>query len=109
MNFKKYKEEFRQTIAKMNVAVDHHAKNENMMEFGRLQVLKDILQDMGHTVDGCMVTDKESGMQRAVYMTLDGESLGNFTGNPEGLFEVITPKEDQIPEAPADPEEKVEP
>lgn len=97
MNFKKYKEEFRQTIARMNVAVDHNDRNRNLTEYGRLQVLADILKDMGHVVDGNIVS-VESNMFRAIYMTLDGESLGNFTGNTKGLFEIITPQDDNIPE-----------
>ena len=95
--FEKYREEFRQTVAKMNVSIDHRSKNDNMMQCGRLEVLKDILEDMGHKVDGRIVTDKETGMHRAIFITLDGESLGNFAGDDNGLFEIFAPedKEDE--------------
>ena len=104
--FEKYKEDFRQTIARMNVAIDHHDRNKNIMESGRLQVLMDVLRDMGHKVDGSVITDKETGMRRALYITMDGESLGNFTGTTEGLFQVITPEVDAIQEEPYDDEDK---
>lgn len=93
MNFKHYKEEFRQTVARMNVAVDHNDRNRNLVEYGRLQVLADILKDMGHTVDGNIIA-VDNNMYRAIYITLDGESLGNFTGNvSKSLFEVVVPEE----------------
>ena len=104
--FEKYKEDFRQTIARMNVAIDHHDRNKNIMESGRLQVLMEILRDMGHKVDGSVITDKETGMRRALYITMDGESLGNFTGNTEGLFQVITPETAAGDEGPDDEDEK---
>ena len=93
MNYKSYKEEFRQTVARMNVAVDHNDRNRNLTEYGRLQVLADVLKDMGHVVDGNIIA-VDSNMFRAIYITLDGESLGNFTGNVnKSLFEVITPED----------------
>ena len=92
--FEKYSEEFRQSVARMNVAVDHHDRNKNLMEAGRLQVLMDILRDMGHKVDGSIIPDKDSGMHRAIYITIDGESMGNFTGDTKGLFEIFTPEAD---------------
>lgn len=95
--YEKYREEFRQTVARMNVAIDHHDRNKNIMESGRLQVLMDVLRDLGHKVDGSVITDDDSGMRRALYITLDGESLGNFSGNTKGLFEIFTP-EDEKPE-----------
>lgn len=104
MNFEKYKEEFRQTIARMNVAIDHHSKNENIFEYGRLAVLKGVLEDMGHTIDGKIIPDTETGMQRAIFIMLDGESLGNFTNDTKGLFEIFTPDKEEKAD-----DEKVEP
>lgn len=98
--YEKYREEFRQTIAKMNVAIDHHNRNVNLSECGRLEVLKSILEDMGHKVDGRIIADKETGMQRAIFITLDGESLGNFAGETKGLFEIFTPDEPNITDDP---------
>jgi hypothetical protein len=91
--FEKYREEFRQTVAKMNVAADHNNRTDNFYECGRLAVLKSIIEDMGHTVDGKMISDKDNGMQRAIFIMLDGESLGNFTSDTKGLFEIFTPDE----------------
>ncbi len=102
--FEKYREEFRQTIAKMNVAIDHHNKSANFFEYGRLEVLKGILEDMGHKIDGKTIPDKESGMHRAIFITLDGESLGNFAGDTKGLFEIFTPEEtDEVAEEKGEP------
>ncbi len=53
--FEKYREEFRQTVAKMNVAADHNNRTDNFYECGRLAVLKSIIEDMGHTVDGKLI------------------------------------------------------
>ena len=92
--FERYKEDFRQTAARMNVAIDHNDRNRNMAECGRLDVLKDVLLDMGHKVEGRVITDKDSGMHRAIYITIDGESMGNYAGNDKGLFEIFTPEED---------------
>lgn len=91
--FERYKEDFRQTAARMNVAIDHNDRNRNMAECGRLDVLKDVLLDMGHKVEGRVITDKETGMHRAIYITIDGESMGNYAGNDKGLFEIFTPEE----------------
>lgn len=91
--FERYKEDFRQTAARMNVAIDHNDRNRNMAECGRLDVLKDVLLDMGHKVEGRVITDKDSGMHRAIYITIDGESMGNYAGNDKGLFEIFTPEE----------------
>ena len=104
--FEKYREEFRQTVARMNVAIDHHNKNGNLMECGKLEVLKDILSDMGHKIDGRVITDKDTGMHRAIFITLDGESLGNFAGDTKGLFEIFTPETDEIKEEPYDEDKK---
>ena len=92
--FERYKEEFRQTCARMNVSIDHSNKPENLTQCGKLEILKDILEDMGHKVDGRIITDKDTGMRRAIFITLDGESLGNFAGEDKGLFEIFTPEED---------------
>lgn len=91
--YEKYREEFRQTVARMNVAIDHHDKNTNLFECGRLKMLEDILKDMGHKVEGRVIPDKDTGMQRAIFVMLDGESLGNFMPDNKGLFEVFTPEE----------------
>ncbi len=91
--FEKYREEFRQTVTKMNVAADHNNKLNNFYECGRLAVLKSVLEDMGHTVDGKTIPDKDSGMKRIIFVMLDGESLGNFTNDSKGLFEIFTPDE----------------
>lgn len=96
--FEKYREEFRQTVTKMNVAADHNNKTNNFYECGRLAVLKSIIEDMGHTVDGKSIPDKDSGMTRVIFIMLDGESLGNFTSDTKGLFDIFTsdvPAEDQ--------------
>ena len=91
--FEKYREEFRQTVAKMNVAADHNNKLNNFYECGRLAVLKSMLEDMGHTVDGKSIPDKDTGMKKIIFVMLDGESLGNFTGENKDLFEIFTPDE----------------
>ncbi len=96
MNFKATRDAFRDCITYMNVAADHGDKVKNIMEYGRMQVFALFLEDMGHTIDGSIITDEDSNTKRCVFMTLDGQSLGNYTKNaPEGLFKVITPTEDQ--------------
>ena len=92
--FEKYREAFRQAITRLNVSLDHRDKARNMTECGKLEVLKDILIDMGHKVEGSVIPDKETGMHRAIYITIDGESMGNFTGDTKGLFEIFTPEAD---------------
>lgn len=102
--YEKYREEFRQTVARMNVAIDHHDKNKNLYECGRLKMLEDILKDMGHKVEGKVITDKDTGMQRAIFVMLDGESLGNFAGNTKELFEIFAPEEtDEVAEENGEP------
>lgn len=103
--FEKYREEFRQTVARMNVAIDHHDKNKNLFECGRLKMLEDILKDMGHKIEGRVIPDKDTGMQRAIFVMLDGESLGNFMpDNNKSLFEALTLEESS--EEPDETEEK---
>ena len=93
MNFNTARDAFRDTITYMNVACDHSDKVKNIMEYGRLQVFAMFLEDMGHTIDGSIITDDDTGMKRCVFMTMDGQSLGNYTKNaPEGLFTVIKPE-----------------
>lgn len=92
--FEKYREEFRQTVTKMNVAADHNNKNDNFYECGRLAVLKSVIEDMGHTIDGKTVPDKDTGMMKVIFVMLDGESLGNFTSDNKDLFEIFTPSAD---------------
>lgn len=108
MNFEKLKEEFRQSVARMNVAVDHNDRNTNLIEYGRLDVLSQILNDMGHTVEGSVVP-VESNMHRIIYMTIDGKSLGNFVGNVKNSFYVFSPdaeKETEKTEKTDETEEK---
>lgn len=107
MNFNTARDAFRDTITYMNVAADHSDKTKNIMEYGRLQVFAMFLEDMGHTIDGSIITDEDTGMRRCVFMTMDGQSLGNYTKNvPDGLFTVITPEKPEIKEEPYDEDKK---
>ena len=93
MNFNVAKDLFRDSITYMNVSADHSDKSKNLIEYGKLCVLAQLLEDMGHKIDGSIITDDDSAMRRCVFMTIDGESLGNYTKNaPEGLFVVIKPE-----------------
>lgn len=102
MNFEKYKDALKESVARMNAAADHKAKADNNIEYGRIQVFVLLLEDMGHTIVGRVTKDKETGLRRFIYLMLDGQKIGevnNETGSILGLTE----------EAPEDPEEKVEP
>lgn len=97
MNFDKCRQAMKDTITMMNVSADHRDKYKNREEYGRLQVFVLFLQDMGHEIDGSIITD-EDGMKKVVYMTIDGKRIGQFANTQStGIFETVMPetKEDE--------------
>lgn len=101
MNFEKCKKDFADCIAFMNVAADHKDVKKNLIQFGRLQVFAEVLKEMGHTIDGSIVEDEEKGARRVIYMTLDGQKIGQYANNAGKIFGMTEPEEESV--------EKVEP
>ena len=59
MYFDKCRQAMKDTITMMNVSADHRDKYKNREEYGKLQVFVLFLQDMGHEIDGSIITDED--------------------------------------------------
>lgn len=78
MIFEKLKEKLKEAVVNLNVHADHDDRWENGRYFGQVEVLTMMIEAMGHRVDGQNKKTRDGKVTHIIYMTLDGEKIGEL-------------------------------
>lgn len=78
MIFETLKQKLKEAIVNLNVTADHQDRWENGKYYGEVETLSMMIEQMGHKVDGRTTKNRDEKTVHIIYMTLDGEKIGEL-------------------------------
>lgn len=76
MIYKNLRDKLKEAVVNLNVSADHQDRWENGKWFGQVEMITMMMEAMGHKVDGQYRGGKDTKVVHIIYMTLDGEKIG---------------------------------